>query len=199
MEAIVVEHQLEAFFHMKQALSAAIAAKEETISRDGYTPKQQPYGQEVRCPGLTDEEQRLSFAESIGTEGDDRCPGQAEKVHLLWAFGIITLNPKKKAPFLWTGLTILHRQKNHKFHQVYAELPGCFIEEKMQPEEAEEFRSLWCEKIRDLLVANALLLCLKENKKELGPKFFNSHEQTALDKADKEKWSEWADTRKLAM
>ena len=55
---------------MKQALAAAIAAKNQTVSRDGYTPNQRLYGQEVRFPGLTDEEERLGFAESIGTEGD---------------------------------------------------------------------------------------------------------------------------------
>eukprot|EP00435_Cladocopium_sp_Y103_P019429 s2435_g4.t1 len=72
MEAIVLEHQVEGFSHMKQALAAAIAAKNQTVSRDGYTPNQKLYGQEVRFPGLTDEEERLGFAESIGTEGQRR-------------------------------------------------------------------------------------------------------------------------------
>ena len=95
--------------------------------------------------------------------------------------------PKKKAPFLWTGLTIFHREKTHKSHRVYVELPGGLIEAKMHPEEAAEFHTLWCEEIRDLLVADALVLRLKENKKELDPKFFNSEEQKAFERADQKR------------
>ena len=103
----------------------------------------------------------------------------------------VTMHPKKKAPFLWTGLTIFHREKTHKSHRVYVELPGGLIEAKMHPEEAAEFHTLWCEEIRDLLVADALVLRLKENKKELDPKFFNSEEQKAFERADQKEWSQW--------
>ena len=103
----------------------------------------------------------------------------------------VTMHPKKKAPFLWTGLTIFHREKTHKSHRVYVELPGGLIEAKMHPEEAAEFHTLWCEEIRDRLVADALVLRLKENKKELDPKFFNSEEQKAFERADQKEWSQW--------
>ena len=56
---------------------------------------------------------------------------------------------------------IFHREKTHKRHRVYVELPGGLIEKievKMHPEEADEFHALWREEIRDLLVADALIL-----------------------------------------
>ena len=49
---------------------AAMAAKNSTISKDGYTPCQRLFGTDVRFPGVTDEEERLSFAEALGTEGE---------------------------------------------------------------------------------------------------------------------------------
>lgn len=58
--------------------------------------------------------------------------------------------------------------------------------------EANQFRELWNEEIvKDLLVADALLLRLKENKKELDPRFFDAAEKAEFDKADKKEWSQW--------
>ena len=68
--AIVAEHQLEGFRALKSGLAAAVAAKNGTVSRSGYTPAQRVYGHDVRFPGLTDEEDRLSFAEALGGEGE---------------------------------------------------------------------------------------------------------------------------------
>ena len=57
--------------------------------------------------------------------------------------------------------------------------------------EANGFRELWNEEIKDLLVADALLLRFKENKKELDPRFFDAAEKAEFDKADKKEWSQW--------
>ena len=68
--AIVAEHNLEGYRALKLGLAAAVAAKNGMISRSGYTPAQRVFGHDVRFPGLTDEEERLSFAESLGAGGE---------------------------------------------------------------------------------------------------------------------------------
>ena len=70
LETIVAEHQAVGYGDMKKVLSAGVAAKNGTISRDGYTPNQRLFGTDVHFPGLTEEEERLSFAEGLGTEGE---------------------------------------------------------------------------------------------------------------------------------
>ena len=107
----------------------------------------------------------------------------------------VAKHPKKKAPFLWTGLTILHRPAAPEVQSVYVELPGGLVEAKMDSEKAQEFQALWTEEVKDLLVADALLLRLKENKKELDPKFFDEEEQKAFDEADKKEWKQWLNNK----
>lgn len=90
LEAIIIEHQIEGFNQLKDALSAATAAKNQTVSRDGYTPSQRLFGQEVRFPGLTDDEERLSFAEAIGTEGE---VARAHKLRLTARMALLRVHP----------------------------------------------------------------------------------------------------------
>ena len=43
------------------------------------------------------------------------------------------------------------------------------------------------------MVADALYLKLKENKKELNPKFFDAEERKAFSASDNKKWQQWID------
>ena len=67
LQAVVQEHSVEGYKEMKLALSAAVMAKNNTISRDGYTPNQRVFGMECRWPSLTDEDCAPSFAEAANT------------------------------------------------------------------------------------------------------------------------------------
>lgn len=67
LQAVVQEHSVEGYKEMKLALSAAVMAKNNTISRDGYTPNQRVFGTECRWPSLTDEDCSPSFAEAVNT------------------------------------------------------------------------------------------------------------------------------------
>ena len=76
-------------------------------------------------------------------------------------------------------------------HGLLVETPQKIAEAKIYTE-ANGFRELWNEEIKDLLVvADALLLRFKENKKELDPRFFDAAEKAEFDKADKKEWSQW--------
>ena len=54
-----------------------------------------------------------------------------------------------------------------------------------------EFRDLYIEELRDILVAEVLMLGLKQGGKELDPSFFGPEEREAFKKADEKEWSEW--------
>lgn len=67
VHAIVSEHGTEGYKNMQAALSlaSATAAKNATLTKDGYSPNQRVYGVELKWPSLTDEEVGLSFAEGL--------------------------------------------------------------------------------------------------------------------------------------
>ena len=70
VHAVVQEHSLEGYHQLKEGLAAAVAAKNATLTKDGYTPNQRVFGVEVRWPSLNDEEVRLSFAEGITVDSE---------------------------------------------------------------------------------------------------------------------------------
>lgn len=70
VHAIVQEHNSEGYKAMQEVLAAATAAKNATLSKDGYTPNQRVFGYEVRWPSLNDEEVSPSFAEGISIESE---------------------------------------------------------------------------------------------------------------------------------
>lgn len=70
ISAIVAEHGVEGYRSMKLAIAAAAAAKNATLTRDGFTPNQRVFGSECRWPSLNDEECAPSFAEAVGTESE---------------------------------------------------------------------------------------------------------------------------------
>ena len=67
VSAITAEHTIEGFTGMKLALAAATSAKNQTITKDGFTPNQRVFGQEVRFPSLVEEDAKPSFAEALDT------------------------------------------------------------------------------------------------------------------------------------
>ena len=99
--------------------------------------------------------------------------------------------PKKKAPFLWTGLSIFHKPPSRQTKTIYIQVPQGIIESKMAAPDAQEFQELWNEEVKDLLVSDALVLRLKENKKELDPKLFDAQEWKEFKKADQKEWVQW--------
>ncbi len=70
ISAIVAEHGIEGYRSMKLAVAAAAAAKNATLTRDGFTPNQRVYGTECRWPSLNDEDCAPSFAEAVSTESE---------------------------------------------------------------------------------------------------------------------------------
>ena len=88
-----MEHSCEGYKQLKDALAAAIGAKNQTISKDGYTPNQRLFGQDVRFPGLTDEEERLGLAEALGTEGE---VARAHKLRLTARMALLRTDVQEK-------------------------------------------------------------------------------------------------------
>ncbi len=70
VQAVVDEHQVEGYSGMRLALPAATAAKNATISKEGFTPDQRVFGKECVWPSLTDEDEKLGFAEGLSTESE---------------------------------------------------------------------------------------------------------------------------------
>lgn len=57
----------------------------------------------------------------------------------------------------------------------------------------DTFYDVWREEVCDILVADALYLKLKENKKELDPKFFDQEEKKQFAASDRKEWQQWID------
>ena len=68
--ALVTEHGLEGFRQMKEGLAAAVAAKNATLTKDGYTPNQRVFGAECKWPSLSDDDMKMSFAEGISVDSE---------------------------------------------------------------------------------------------------------------------------------
>ena len=70
VQAVVDEHGCEGYTALQEALSAACAAKNSTLTRDGHTPNQRVFGQECRWPSLLDDDVAPSFAEGLSIESE---------------------------------------------------------------------------------------------------------------------------------
>ena len=70
VSAITAEHTTEGFTAMKLVLSSAVAAKNMTVTRDGFTPNQRLFGAEVKFPSLTEDSAKPSFAEALDSESE---------------------------------------------------------------------------------------------------------------------------------
>ena len=113
--AVVAEHQVEGYSGMKLALAAAIQGKNSTVSREGYTPAQRVFGHELRFPGLTDEDEAASFAESLGTDGE---VARAHKMRMTARMALLREDVQDR-------LRRAVLRKPHRSHDEFP--PGCQI------------------------------------------------------------------------
>ena len=70
VQSIVDEHGCEGYKAMQEALAAATAAKNSTLTKDGYSPNQRVFGVELKWPSLTDEDCAPSFAEGLSIDSE---------------------------------------------------------------------------------------------------------------------------------
>ena len=106
-------------------------------------------------------------------------------------------NPRRKAGFYWRGMTMLIRNSKAagKLHATYIELPTGIYKAFLTEQERCSFETLWTEEIKDILVQEVMLLRLRQNGKELDPKWFNQEEQAAFRESDRKEWQQWIDNK----
>ena len=105
-------------------------------------------------------------------------------------------NPRRKAGFLWRGLTMFHRDKpipkrKDQVFTTYIQFPDGIYQKKMNWDQRRAFEVQWVEDIKDFLVSEIMMQKLKASGKELDPKFFDELERKAFDASDKNEWKQW--------
>ena len=105
-------------------------------------------------------------------------------------------NPRRKAVFLWRGLTMFHRDKpvpkrKDQVFTTYIQFPDGIYQAKMTWDQRRAFEVQWVEDIKDFLVSEVMMQKLKASGKELDPKFFDELERKAFDASDKNEWKQW--------
>ena len=93
VSAITAEHATEGFTAMKLVLSSAVAAKNMTVTRDGFTPNQRLFGAEVKFPSLTEENVKPSFAEALDAESEY---ARAHKMRITARLALIRMDVQEK-------------------------------------------------------------------------------------------------------
>ena len=105
-------------------------------------------------------------------------------------------NPRRKAPFTWTGMTLFVKPTEKvKEHPTYVEMSDGIYEVKLPRKERREFEKQWTEEVKDCLVTEVLLLKLKASGRELDPKAFDQKEQEEFRKSDAKEWSQWIENK----
>ena len=93
LAAIISEHVVEGYHSMKLALSSAIAAKNMTITRDGFSPNQRVFGQELKFPSLTEEDVKPSFAEALDSDSEY---ARAHRMRITARLALIRMDVQEK-------------------------------------------------------------------------------------------------------
>ena len=93
LDSIVTEHGLVGFRQMKEGLAAAVAAKNATLTKDGYTPNQRVFGVECKWPSLNDEDPKMSFAEGVSVDSE---VSRAHKMRTLARMALIRNDVREK-------------------------------------------------------------------------------------------------------
>ena len=93
VSAITAEHTTEGFTAMKLVLSSAVAAKNMTVTRDGFTPNQRLFGAEVKFPSLTEDSAKPSFAEALDSESEY---ARAHKMRITARLALIRMDVQDK-------------------------------------------------------------------------------------------------------
>ncbi|CAK9106516.1 Retrovirus-related Pol polyprotein from transposon RE1 (Retro element 1) (AtRE1) [Includes: Protease RE1 [Durusdinium trenchii] len=101
-------------------------------------------------------------------------------------------HPRRRASFPWRGMTFFLKSEPPPTEQkTYIQLPDGIYEANLKEEERRQFEHLWLEDLHDHLLAEVMLLKLKQSGKELDPKFFDEKERAEFLKADAKEWQQW--------
>ena len=105
-------------------------------------------------------------------------------------------NPRRKAGFLWRGMTMFHRdrpipKRKDQVFTTYVQFPDGIYKKEMNWDQRRAFEVQWVEDIKDFLVSEIMMQKLKASGKELDPKFFDELERKAFDASDKNEWKQW--------
>eukprot|EP00913_Durusdinium_trenchii_P021584 g20282.t1 len=103
----------------------------------------------------------------------------------------VTAAPKRKVAFYWKGMTMLYKRRGRKPQATYVQLPKGVYKACLGAKDRREFEQLWLEELRDVLVNEVMILKLKQNGKELDPRWFNEQEKKAFDLSDAKEWEQW--------
>ena len=103
----------------------------------------------------------------------------------------VTAEPRRKVSFYWKGMTMLYKRCGRKPQATYIQLPDGTYKASLSAEQRRAFEELWLEELKDVLVNEVMLLKLKQNGKELDPRWFNPEEKKAFDISDATEWSQW--------
>ena len=85
-------------------------------------------------------------------------------------------NPRRKAPFLWKGITMYWKEKAEKKKgkvKSYVEKGGEVYEVNWSSRQRKLFEKEWADEMKDILMSEVMLLKLKQSGKELDPRFFS--------------------------
>eukprot|EP00435_Cladocopium_sp_Y103_P057834 s201_g20.t1 len=93
ISAITAEHATEGFSGMKLVVACATAAKNGTVTRDGFTPNQRLFGAEVKFPSLTEDNAKPSFAEALDSESEY---ARAHKMRICARLALIRMDVQEK-------------------------------------------------------------------------------------------------------
>ena len=106
--------------------------------------------------------------------------------------------PARRAPMEWKGMTIFYKEDEEEKptqSKVYMEMKDGLYEVPMSQKEKEIFEGLWLEDVKDILMAEVLVLKFRQNGKELDPKWFDESEKKAFRDSDAKEWSSWIENK----
>ncbi len=106
-------------------------------------------------------------------------------------------NPRRKAPFLWRGMTIFvdaqEKKGEESLSEVYVQKEGKTFATTWDPKKADLWYIFLAREKQRRLVYEVFLRRMKQNGKELDPKFFDKDEEQAFKQADQKEWQSWVD------
>ena len=106
-------------------------------------------------------------------------------------------NPRRKASFLWKGITMFVKDPPgsvpDKLYPTYIKGEAGTFEVMFTKEERKIFEEIWVQDTRNYLVAEILLLKMKQSGKELDPRAFEEPEWEKFRVSDTREWEQWID------
>ena len=106
-------------------------------------------------------------------------------------------NPRRKAPFLWRGMTMFleveEKKEEPPMKEVYVEQGGKIYGTSWDPQKADVWHGFIREEEKKRQIYETFLLRMKQNGKELDPKFFDKDEMESFKEADRKEWQSWVD------